>query len=265
MLLLLLVALVVGGAYAINPNGVVDYELATIAGGGNWIVILLDNPATAIQSISWCKMLLSNDQSPPDLNACQSPSSLTLGGVLYPSADGVLRVRRPYNQRNKLIINPRHVSWDANHQLEIVIELADGGGSLERVGVAARQVVRLNAPSKQPPTTTTATLQSIPHQNPPAETPPTEAAASTTSYHWTGVIVIFSIGLPCIALVSLFLYGGKTWAELAQRARRRVSYGAAYYFQRNVDTVDIDPEQRVNENKNILESLGIDASFDRVY
>lgn len=262
LMLLVLLLVVVVGASAVNPSNVVDYELMSIPGGGNWIVILLDNPATAIQSISWCKMLLSNDQSPPDLNACQSPSSITLGGVLYPSSDGVLRVRRPYNQRNKLIINPRHVSWDANHQMEIVIELAVSGGPQERVSLM-RQVARLNAPSKRPLQTT---VQSIPHQKPPAEAPPTESTAEKpTTYHWMGVVVIFSVGLPCIAVVAMFLYGGKTWTELAHAARRRISYGVPYYFQRNGETNEIDPEQRVNENKSILESLGTDASFDRVY
>jgi hypothetical protein len=291
VLVLLLCAVLTADAL---QERVIDYVPVPLLGGGRWIVIMLNDATDVIESVTWCKMLLSNAESPPDLNMCQSPPNITLTGTLYPSPDGALLVRRPKDQRDRLIISPRHVSWESDHQMEIIVQLATDPQL--RNGGSSRKVIRFNAivPLSQPSSSSSSSLAVQPHEavvyTAVEDVPFTTAEAnvvvasdakghdqeqthSKSPHHWIGVLVIFGVGLPIIAIVALMLHGGRSWRELAMRRAR--SIGRAYLFSNDNAAAAVVEDEEAGQNralerernKRIAASLGGGATnaFDTNY
>ncbi len=239
MIALLLVALVVATTTATTDVHTfvygVDEPVPSYVTAGRWIIIALVNVDEVISSVRWCNNV--NDTCAPET-------------TLYPSDDGVVRVRRPRNDRRLLLISPALVSLDAGAPLTIIIE-----GTVSSLPNVQQQVVLFNvngggeetAPAQKiaietaplpPPAAPVAPVKHIAPAAPVAPTPPPHHEQQ--HHPWYGVLVIFLVGMACIGLAALLLVYGKSPREWAAAFRRRRRNVGAYVFGDSAPLSDVD-------------------------
>ncbi len=247
---------------------------------GHWLIVKLADGAEVISTIRWCKMNIANADNPPDIAGCTADPQLLTIGVLYPSIDGVMRVRRPADERDTLIIDPVHVQWDDSHQIDIVVESETTMGVPQQRAVLMRQVVRFNVPGMPKNhlivMPSHAVSSAIVHQSPSPPPPPLTTrplvVVETTAtphvhapHHWVGVLVVFVTGMSAIGIVGAILYSGlspREWVVLVRnRLRRRGSTTAnvsSYRFNID-DDVEASPGMTLSDN-DLLARLGTGAN-----
>lgn len=164
----------------------VDEPVPEYVTAGRWIIIELVDVDEIVTSVTWAHV-----------NATGDPN------VLYPSADGIMRVRRPRDNRRLVLINPVHVSLDSGVPFTIVIE-----GTISSSPNVQKQVVQFNMGNEA---AATPEQKIVAVESRPSTTLKIVTATPVSTQHehahhpWVGVLVVILVGMGCVGVAAILL------------------------------------------------------------